>query len=115
MLAPQSGQIRLRMAEIKFELVFMATASEAIMSLPVVAVLHRRMHNTVSGAASAFGEGARLTGLRPLASDSNVKASESPNAWQVLQRSNGDSSAERWVLMGELGLRQGLTSGRSLK
>jgi hypothetical protein len=42
MLAPQSGQTRLRIAEIKLELVFVTTTSEAIMSLPVVAVLHRR-------------------------------------------------------------------------
>jgi hypothetical protein len=48
MLAPQSGQIRLRIAEIKLELVFVSRANEAIMSLPVVAVLHRRMHRTFS-------------------------------------------------------------------
>jgi hypothetical protein len=41
MLAPQSGQIRLRIAEMKLKLVFVTTASEAIMSLLVVAVLHR--------------------------------------------------------------------------
>jgi hypothetical protein len=56
MLAPQSGQTRLRIAEIKLELVFITTASEAIMSLLVVAVLHRRTHRTLSaGAAGAFG------------------------------------------------------------
>ena len=31
MLAPQSGQIRLRIAEMKLEVVFVTTASEAIM------------------------------------------------------------------------------------
>jgi hypothetical protein len=34
MLAPQSGQIRLRIAEMKLEVVFVTTASEAIMFLP---------------------------------------------------------------------------------
>jgi hypothetical protein len=33
MLAPQSGQTRLRIAEIKLELVFVAKATDAIMSL----------------------------------------------------------------------------------
>jgi hypothetical protein len=33
MLAPQSGQMRLRIAEIKFELAFVTKATEAIMSL----------------------------------------------------------------------------------
>ena len=33
MLAPQSGQMRLRIAEIKLELVFVTKATEAIMSL----------------------------------------------------------------------------------
>src|SRR6202035_2645459 len=66
MLAPQSGQIRLRIAEIKLELVFVTTASEAIMSLPVVAVLHRRMHNLKRGAARAFWVGRLIGyGLRP--------------------------------------------------
>ncbi len=48
MRAPQSGQTRLRMAEIKIELLFVTTASEAIKSLPAVAILHRRMHRTLS-------------------------------------------------------------------
>ena len=69
MLAPQSGQTRLRMAEIKLELLFVTTESEAIRSLPAVAVLHRRMHRTVSGAAGAFRGGVPWIGLRPLASD----------------------------------------------
>jgi hypothetical protein len=34
MLAPQSGQTRLRIAEIKLMLLFLTTANEAIMSLP---------------------------------------------------------------------------------
>jgi len=34
MLAPQSGQIRLRIAEIKLEFLFVTRASEAIMFLP---------------------------------------------------------------------------------
>jgi len=34
MLAPQSGQIRLRIAEIELELMFVTTANEAIMSPP---------------------------------------------------------------------------------
>jgi len=36
MLAPQSGQTRLRIAEIKLMLVFLTTANEAIMSLPLL-------------------------------------------------------------------------------
>ena len=66
MLAPQSGQTRLRKEEINLELVFVSTASEAIMSLPVVAILHRRIHRTLSGAASALGRGARLLGAAAL-------------------------------------------------
>src|SRR6266581_4644608 len=63
MLAPLSGQTRLRIAEIKLMLVFLTTANEAIMSLPVAAVLHRRMHRTLSaGPQARFGEGARWTG-----------------------------------------------------
>jgi hypothetical protein len=38
MLSPQSGQTRLRIAEIKLMSVFPKTANAAIMSLPVVAV-----------------------------------------------------------------------------
>jgi len=36
MLAPQSGQTRLRIAEIKLEFLFVTRASEAIMFLPAV-------------------------------------------------------------------------------
>ena len=55
MLAPQSEQTRLRIAEIKLMLVSLATANEAIMSLPVAAVLHHRMaQNLKRGAAGAF-------------------------------------------------------------
>ena len=69
------------MAEIKLELLFVTTASEAIKSLPAVAVLHRRMHRTLSkGPQARLGRGARLIGLRPLASDSSMRATESPNA-----------------------------------
>jgi hypothetical protein len=60
MLAPQSGQTRLRIAEIKLESVYVTTASEAIMSLPVVALLHRRCTEPLSaGPQPRFGEGAR--------------------------------------------------------
>jgi hypothetical protein len=45
---------------------------------PYVAILHRRMHRTLSGAASAFGEECSLDGLRPLASDSSMRATEWP-------------------------------------
>jgi len=42
------------------------TASEAIISLPVVAVLHRRMHNLKRGAVGAFWVGRLIGyGLRP--------------------------------------------------
>lgn len=40
----------------KLEAEFVTTESEAIKSLPIAAILHRRMHRTVSGAASALGE-----------------------------------------------------------
>jgi len=59
MLAPQSGKTRLRMAEIKLELLFPTTANAAIISLPVVPVLHRRVHRTLSARPQErFGEGA---------------------------------------------------------
>ena len=50
MLAPQSGQTRLRIAEIKLKLVFVTAANEAIISLSVVPVLNHRMHRTLSAA-----------------------------------------------------------------
>jgi hypothetical protein len=80
MLDPQSGQTRLRIAEIKLELAVVTTASEAIMSLPVVAVLHRRMHRTLSaGPQEPFADGARLDrGCGP--SLRIQRATESPNA-----------------------------------
>jgi len=54
---------------------FLATANEAIISLPVVAVLHRRMHRTLSaGPQERFGEGAHWKGLRPRASDADMKS-----------------------------------------
>ena len=63
MLASQSGQTKLRIAEVKLLLLFLTTANNAIMSLPVVAVLHHRMHRTLSaGPQARFGEGARWTG-----------------------------------------------------
>ena len=81
MLAPQSGQIRLRIAEIKLELVSVTTASEAITSLPVVAVLHRRMHRTLSaGPQARFGEGCPVDRAAAPCSDSSMTATESPNA-----------------------------------
>jgi hypothetical protein len=56
-------------------LMFLATANEAIISLPVVAVLHRRMHRTLSaGPQERFGEGAHWKGLRPRASDADMKS-----------------------------------------
>jgi hypothetical protein len=68
MLAPQSGQTRLRIAEIKLEFGFVTTASEAMMSLPTTTVLRRRKHRTLSGAAGAFGESACWMGGAALAS-----------------------------------------------
>ena len=63
MLPPQNGQTRLRIAEIKLELVFVTTANEAIMSLPVAAIVDRRMHRTLSvGPRAGFGENTRWTG-----------------------------------------------------
>jgi hypothetical protein len=66
------------MAEMKLELRFVTTASEAIMPLPAVAVLHRRMHRTLSGAAGAFG--GHWIGAAAPASDSSMRATESPDA-----------------------------------
>jgi hypothetical protein len=60
MPAPQRGQTRLRIAEIKLEFLFATTASEATMSLPAEAVSHRRMYRTLSaGTQECFGEGAQ--------------------------------------------------------
>jgi hypothetical protein len=60
MLAPQSGQTKLRIAEIKLELVFVTTANEAISVSPFFAVvLHRRMHRILSeGSQARSREGA---------------------------------------------------------
>jgi hypothetical protein len=60
MLAPHSGQTRLRIAEIKLMLVFLTTANEIMMDLPfLAAILRRRMHRTLSaGLQARFGEGA---------------------------------------------------------
>jgi hypothetical protein len=45
------------------------------------AVLHRRMHRTLSaGPQARFGEAARWIGAAALASDSNVRATESPKS-----------------------------------
>jgi hypothetical protein len=57
-LAPQSGQTKLRIAEIKLMLVLPTTANAAILSLTVVAV-PRRMHRTLSAESrrSVFWEG----------------------------------------------------------
>jgi hypothetical protein len=51
------------MEEMKLMLVFLTAANKAVMSLPVVAVLHRRMHSTLSaGPQAGFGESARWMG-----------------------------------------------------
>ncbi len=58
MLAPQSGQTRLRIAEIKVVLLFL---NKAIMSLPVVVVFYHRMHRTLGvGTAGAYLGGRSL-------------------------------------------------------
>jgi hypothetical protein len=67
------------MAEIKLRLVFVTTAGEAIMSLPGVAVLHRRIYRILSGGPQE-PSGGQWIGLRPPALDSNVRATKSPNA-----------------------------------
>ena len=59
MPAPQSGQTRLRIAEIKVMLLFLTTANEAIVSLPVVVVLHHRMHRTLSAGPQERNWGGR--------------------------------------------------------
>ena len=80
MPAPQSGQTRLRIAEIKVMLLFLTTANEAIMSLPIAVVLHHRMHRTLSAGPQERNWGGRsLERSAALASDSDVRATESPN------------------------------------
>jgi hypothetical protein len=55
MPAPQSGQTRLRIAEIKLVLVFLTTANEAIMSLPFLRrFFTANAQNLKRGAAGAF-------------------------------------------------------------
>jgi hypothetical protein len=63
MLAPQSGQTRLRIAETKLMLVFLTTANEAIMSLPFCgASSPPNAQNLKRGAAGAFWGGRLWTG-----------------------------------------------------
>src|SRR5438105_6387293 len=81
MPAPQSGQTRLRIAEIKVMLAFLTTAKQAIMSLPFCGSSSPpNAQNLKRRVAGAFWEGAHLIGLRPLASYSNLRATASPNA-----------------------------------
>jgi hypothetical protein len=67
MLAPQSGQMRLRIAEIKLMLVFLTTANEAIMSLPFLRrFFTAECKNLKRGrAAGRFEEGASWIGRGP--------------------------------------------------
>jgi hypothetical protein len=60
MLAPQSGQTRLHIAEIKLMLVFLTTANEAIMSLPFLRRFFTAgMHRTLGAEPQErIGEGA---------------------------------------------------------
>jgi hypothetical protein len=53
------------MAEIKLEFVFVTTASEAIVSLPVVAVSPPNAQNLSAGPQARFGEGAHWIGCGP--------------------------------------------------
>jgi hypothetical protein len=92
MLAPQSGQTRLRIAEIKFEFGFVTKTSEAIMSLPTMTALHRRKHKTLSGAAGASGESACWIGVAALASDSHLSATKLPNALRKVSASDNVSN-----------------------
>jgi len=59
MPAPQSGQTRLRIAEIKLLLVFLTTANEAIMPLPFFCggLSPPNAENLKRGAAGAFWGG----------------------------------------------------------
>jgi hypothetical protein len=54
MLAPQSGQTRFRIEEIKLEFGFVTTASESKMSLPVMTVLSPECKKPEVEAACAF-------------------------------------------------------------
>jgi hypothetical protein len=114
MLAPHSGQTRLRIAEIKLMLVFLTTANETMMALPfLAAILRRRMHRTLRvGPLARFG-GRRGQGLRPLAPDSHLRATASPKAdddnkscselgsgqKSRLQRSVGDSTGQSVIVL----------------
>ena len=80
MLAPQSGQTRLRIAEIKLVLVFLTAANEAIIFSPFCGGLSRRMPRTLSAGPQERIGRALTRGLRLRASDSNVRATVSPNA-----------------------------------
>lgn len=59
MLAPQSGQTRLRIAEIKLVSMFLATVYEAIMSLPVVAIFTDECTTLSVGPQERFEAGAQ--------------------------------------------------------
>jgi hypothetical protein len=100
MLAPQSGQTRLRIAEIKLMSVFLTTADEAIMSLPFCGGSSPpNAQNLKRGAAGAFW-GAPLDGAAAprfgFKSESNCvakclarKASASYNVYPVSMKEIG--------------------------
>jgi hypothetical protein len=99
MLAPQSGQIRLRIEEIKLGLVLIS-ANETIMYLPVVAVLHRCRQRILSEGPQELLGKVPLDAVRPLSSDSRIRATELPKRLAKYERSNspqeidGSSSPE---------------------
>jgi hypothetical protein len=66
MLAPQSGQTRLRIADIKLMLAFLTTANEAIIFLPFCGgPSPPNAQNLKRGAGGAFGEDAQWKGYGP--------------------------------------------------
>jgi len=77
MLAPQSGQTRLRIVEIKLMLVFLTTANEPILSLLFCSGSSPRMHRTLGrGAAGACWGGRSLERSAACASDSDARHEE---------------------------------------
>jgi hypothetical protein len=99
MLAPQSGQTRLRIAEIKPMLVFLTTANEAIISLLCGDSSPPNAQNLMRGAGGAFWGGRRWTVPRPrfgFKSESNCvakcfaqKVSASANVYPVSMKEIG--------------------------
>src|SRR4051812_4178057 len=81
MLAPQSGQTRLRIAEINPMLVLLTEAVEVIVVSPFCDGSLSQLHeNSCEGSQAQFGRAPVGQRPRPHALDSNLRANVSPNA-----------------------------------